>query len=255
MASLLTLLGRGAAAGAIGGVLSGTISQLTGEPSIRRAIALEEQAGGHGHAGGEAHAAHEHGAEVFSRAVQQLGLVVAATLTGVAIGIFFGLVYAALHRDDPGRQPWRRSVQLAAAGFVGVALIPFLRYPANPPAVGDPATVEVRTGWYLVAILLGVVAVASAAALHARLSKRAVSPPMRQLAVLGVVLLGVFAVFLLPSSPPVVTVPADLIWDFRLAALAALAMLWAGLGVGFGLLGERAARRSGPRPAVATPVR
>jgi predicted cobalt transporter CbtA len=38
-------------------------------------------------------------------------------------------------------------------------------------------------------------------------------------------------------------VPAELVWDFRLSSLGTQAVLWAGIGCIFGLLGERASRR------------
>lgn len=133
---LLRLMGRGAVAGAAAGLLSAAVSFSLGEPSVRRAVELEEAAA---HAAGEA----DH-AEVFSRATQQGAVFLVSMLTGLAIGILFAAVYALLHRHDPDADSWSRSLHLALAGLVGIALIPFLRYPANPPAVGDPATVDAR---------------------------------------------------------------------------------------------------------------
>jgi hypothetical protein len=157
-----------------------------------------------------------------------------------------------VHRQDPVADPWRRAVRLAGAGFVGVSVIPFLRYPANPPAVGDPGTVDARTRLYLVAVLIGLVAVAAAWRLHRRLLGRGVAEPLRQLAVVGIVLLGLAATFLLPGVVEASDAPAELIWGFRMASLATLATLWFGLGAVFGLLGERATRAL-RRPASSEP--
>ncbi len=229
MSPLLRLIGRGAAAGAVAGALSVVVSFLLGEPYVSSAIALEQAGGGPGE-------------EVFSRGTQLFGLVVVSLLIGVAIGILFGAVYAIVHRQDPDADPWRRAIRLAAAGFVGVSLIPFLRYPANPPAVGDPGTVDARTRLYLLAILVGLAAVTAAWQLHRALLARGAAEPLRQLAVVGIVLLGVAATFLLPGVDEPTAAPADLIWGFRVASLATLATLWFGLGAAFGLLGERASR-------------
>jgi len=38
---------------------------------------------------------------------------------------------------------------LALAAFITIALVPMLKYPANPPAVGNPDTIGPRTGLYL----------------------------------------------------------------------------------------------------------
>ncbi len=234
MSPLLRLLGRGAVAGAIAGLLSAVVSFLLGEPSVRRAIELEEAAA---HAAGDA----EH-AEVFSRTTQQGALFLVSMLTGLALGILFALVYALRQQRDPDADAWRRSLLLAVAGLVGIALIPFLRYPANPPAVGDPATVDARTTAHLASILIGLVAVTAAVQLHRRLTEGGVRPPLRQLATLGVVVVGLAATWLLPDSTDVIEVPADLIWNFRLASIATLLVLWLGLGAIFGLLSERAER-------------
>lgn len=234
MSTLLRLVGRGAVAGVLAGLLSAVVSFLLGEPSVRRAIALEEAAG---HAAGRA----EH-AEVFSRTTQQGALFLVSMLTGLALGILFALVYALWQQRDPDADLWRRAILLAVAGLVGIALIPFLRYPANPPAVGDPATVDARTTAYLASILIGVVAVTAAVQVHRQLANRGVRPPLRQPAALGVVVVGLAATWLLPDNTDVIEVPADLIWNFRLASIATLLVLWLGLGATFGFLGERAER-------------
>lgn len=219
-------MGRGGLAGACAGLVSGLFSLLFAQATIEAAIALE----------------HEHGAEPFTREVQQVGLLVAAVLAGVAIGMIFGAVYALVHRTG-AVDPWRSALRLAAAGFVGVSLLPFLRYPANPPGVGDPATVDQRTALWLSAIAIGIATMAAAGYARSRLSGR----PRRDLVTLGVVLSGLVVVLLLPAPGPAGDVPADLLWTFRVFSLASTAVLWTGLGVGFGLAGLR-------RAAVALPV-
>ncbi|HCT80396.1 MAG TPA: hypothetical protein DGT23_28310 [Micromonosporaceae bacterium] len=229
--STLTYIGRGGLAGACAGLFSGLVSLLLAEPTIDRAIALEHEKA--------AAAGEEHGAELFTRDVQHIGLLIAATLTGLAIGIIFGLVYAILHRNQPEADPWGRSLRLAVAGFLGVGLLPFLRYPANPPGVGDPDTVDARTTAWLAAIVIGIATMLTARLVSASLAKRVASEPVRQLATVGVVLLGFAVLFLLPNSPDAINAPADLLWTFRIFSLMAIAVLWAGLGVGFGLAGLR----------------
>jgi hypothetical protein len=235
MTSLLPLIGRGALAGALAGAVSGAVSFVLAEPSIDRAVALE--------AARDA-AAGEHAMEVFTRPTQHVGLLVAAIVTGVAIGAIFAVVYAWLHRRDPDQGSWYRSLRLAGAGFLGVTLMPFLRYPANPPGTGDPSTLDARTRAWLLAIVIGLATIAAAVQVYAWLSQRGAGVPARQLAAAGVVVAGLAVLWLLPDSHDPVDVPANLLWTFRLWSLAAAAMVWGGLGVGFGLAGERAARRA-----------
>ena len=44
---------------------------------------------------------------------------------------------------------------LAVVGFAAVSLLPAVKIPSNPPAVGDPETVGRRTMLYAVVVLLG----------------------------------------------------------------------------------------------------
>jgi predicted cobalt transporter CbtA len=171
---------------------------------------------------------------------------VVSILTGAALGLLFGLVYAVRHRDDLEADAWPRALHLAGAAFVGVALIPFLRYPANPPGVGDPGTVATRTSGYLLAVLIGLAAVTAAAQLSAALARRGLAPAVRHLATACVVLAGAALTWLLPPGSEATGIPPELLWDFRVAALATVTTLWLVLGAAaFGLLGERAAGRLG----------
>jgi predicted cobalt transporter CbtA len=245
--SLITLIGRGAVAGGAAGLLSGAVSFLVGERWVNRAIELEEAAA---RAAGDA----EH-PELFSRTAQQAGLFVVAVLSGVAIGVLFAIVYAVRHRNDPHTDAWSRAIWLSGAGFVAVALIPFLRYPANPPAVGAPGTVGTRTSLYIGAVIIGLVTVFVAGVLERNLRGRETTTSLRQSAVGAVIALGTGCAWLLPANTDPIAVPADLIWNFRLASILSLAVLWVGLGIAFGLLGERAERHGRPAAEPGDPTR
>jgi predicted cobalt transporter CbtA len=228
---MLGFIGRGGLAGACAGLLSGLFSLIFAEATVNRAIALE----------------HSEGAEVFTRDTQHVGLLVTSVLAGVAIGIIFGVVYAVRHRRDPGSDPWGRALRLGIAGYLGVSLLPFIRYPANPPGTGDPNTVSVRSAWWLAAIVIGLATMAAVAEVRKRLATA--STPMRDLATAGAVVLGLVVILLLPATPPSDAVPAELLWSFRLYSLATTGILWVGLGAGFGLAGWRAAAKAVPRQA------
>jgi predicted cobalt transporter CbtA len=261
MITMIALLRRGLLAGALAGLLMGAFGLLLVEPVMDRAVQMESarsavtEAQEHEHAG--ASAGHHHGpeaVEVFTRGEQHLGLLVATVVTGLAIGVLFAVTYALVHRADPARDPWRRSLRLAAAGFVGAALLPFLRYPANPPGVGDSGTVGLRTIGWLAAIGLGLIAVAGAWRLNSWLAERQTFEPVRHLAVAAVPVAVLAAMFLLPDNPDALPVPAGMLWDFRVFSIASMALQWAALGAGFGLLNARALagrRQARPVPSVA----
>jgi len=57
-------------------------------------------------------------------------------------------------------------------GFVAIALVPDLKYPANPPSVGNPETIGIRTELFFVMLVISVAALVLAVALARRLSAR-----------------------------------------------------------------------------------
>ena len=123
--------------------------------------------------------------------------------------------------------------------------MPFLKYPGNPPAVGDPDTITERTVLY--AIMLAWSCVATFAAYRLSLHLRARhTPDARRLPAVGAlyVALVAAALLLLPATPDSVGAPATLIWRFRIASIGGSALFWSVLGTVFGWLLVHAPRRS-----------
>lgn len=240
-----THLGRGLLAGLVAGLLAGLFGFAFGEPILDRAIAMEGR-NDHGHAEGQADGAYhdDEAAEVFGRGEQKGGLFLALGLYGGAVGTLFGLA-SGLFGGRLSGDGWSRSLGLSAAIFSGAVLVPFLKYPPNPPGVGlDPETLTARTLFYLAMAGLSLLAVFFAWRLAQELG--GLSAPARHLAV-GAFLAVSWALllFLLPSfeSSAAGEAPADLVWAFRLSSLGTQTVLWAGIGCVFGLLSERAATR------------
>jgi predicted cobalt transporter CbtA len=218
------LLKQGVLAGAAGGAALALVLRLIGEGPIGRAVALEG-------AGGD---------EMFSRGTQQIGGMLAGVLYGAALGAAFTVAYAAVRHRLRTTDDWRAAVSLAAAGFVAVFLLPFLKYPANPPAVGDPDTIGKRTAIYVLAVAWSLVATWGGWRAWRALVERGVPVPKRAPATMAVwVALAAIGLVLLPSNPDPVNAPATLIWQFRLATLAGAATFWAVTGLMFGWLQVR----------------
>ncbi|GAA4220315.1 putative cobalt transporter CbtA [Streptosporangium album] len=244
------LIMRGLLVGLLAGLLAAVFASIVGEPRIDQAITLEEAASAaspagdshsHGTAGPEGHS-HDEGEALVSRDGQRFGLFLALALYGLAVGGLFALVYAAVRgRAGPRSEPVL-AITLAAAAFAAVVLIPFLKYPANPPAVGDPETINQRTVLYLAAVAIGILSVAAGAATH-RYADRS-EPWLRWLATGATVLAPVAAAWiLLPEVDEVPQgFPAGLLWDFRIASIGTQAVFWAGVGTLFAF----AARRRSP---------
>ncbi|PZG13893.1 CbtA family protein [Nonomuraea aridisoli] len=240
-----TLLVRGLLVGLLAGFVAGGFAFVFGEPHLDAAIALEE-----GAAPAAAHAHdhdHDHGDEAaLGRPVQKAGLFLATGLYGVAVGGVFALVFAGLRGRVGPRSDGGLALAAAGTAFGAVILVPFLKYPANPPAVGDPATINQRTLLYVVMILVGLAATAAAVATARRVTT---GPWARGTWAAGVFLVPVVAAWwLLPGFDEVPEgFPATLLWEFRLSSLGTQLVFWAAFGVLFGRLSDRAARR----PAVA----
>lgn len=229
---MATYLRRGLAAGLLAGILAGLFAFFFGEPALDRAVRLEGAAGGPGEG------------EVFARPTQKVGLFFVTGLSGSFFGGLFGLAFAHFRGRMASGSDWARSVSLAAAVFAGAVLMPFLKYPANPPGVGDPATAGGRTGAYLAMVALSLLAVLGAWDAARVLRKRGVRQPARQVTVALLVAVAMFVLFVaLPDGAGPGAFPAGLLWEFRLSSLGTLLVFWAGLGAFFGALCERANRR------------
>ena len=237
--------GRGLLAGLAGGAAMAAFLLAVGERSIRKALAIEAAASGTGGGAG----GHE---EMFSRHTQLIGGALAGVLFGLFVGAVFGVVFAGVRHRSRARDDFARALWLGAIGFGTLSLLPALRYPANPPAVGDPDTVGERTGAYLSLLALGVILAVAAWLASRWLRERGTPDHVRVTAVgLGYLacVLGAYAIW--PDNPDPVEVPADLIWQFRLAALGGAAALWTALAVAFGwAVRERPVTAAAPaRPA------
>ena len=236
-----TFLRRGLVAGLLAGLLCGFFPLFVAEPFVDDAIQLEEAASAAEHEAAPAN----HGEEdLFSRSTQKIGLFFATGSFGVAVGGIFGMAYAYVRSRLVSNSEWSRSLSLAGAAFLGVFLIPFLKYPANPPTVGDPNTIGSRTSEYFTMLALSLLVVIGTWYVARKLRERGTSTPVGQLAVVlgSVALVGVLY-YVLPAGPDPGEFPAGLLWDFRLSSFGTQLIFWAGLGVIFGLLSERADRR------------
>lgn len=248
------LLLRGLLAGLIAGLLAGVVGNFVGEPKVDAAIAIEEAAApaeehshdsGAGHTHGES-TEHTHGDEaVVSRPWQKFGQFLADALAGMAFGAIVATVahYARRFTSLPGQ---RLVLWLGLAGWVAVVAVPFFKYPANPPAVGDPETIDDRTLLWVAAVVLGLVAVAAGGYLWKALRTQPESFRLVA-AVAGFVFVTTLGYVLLPGVNEVgADFPATLLWEFRAASLAVSTTLWVGIGLAFAALTEWSTRRSTP---------
>lgn len=234
MDNIKAFLGRGALAGIAGGTAAALYQWIVTEDQIR--IALEIEAAN----------SSGHGDEMFSRGTQVIGGMLAAGIYGLFLGVVFGFVSAILWRALPGSSAFAKSIRLAVVVFVAWVLVPALKYPANPPAVGDPDTVGQRTASYLALMTLSLLLAYGAWMLWSWLTERGLDGARRFAAVAGAYLAAVTVAYVaFPANPDSLDAPANLIWHFRIDSLAGNALLWLVMGAVFGYLGDHVARRDG----------
>ncbi len=244
---------RGLLAGLIAGLAAFVVGNVFGEPSIDTAISIEEAgsaavapvheaAADHSAGSDDADAAghsHAEGAEVSRTTQKTWGMATAMIAVGPAVGGIIALVSAAMVGRMGRLRPAQSTAVVALIGFVSVSLVPFLKYPANPPAVGSEDTIGSRTGLFFLYLLVSVVAACAAVALSRYL--------LRTLGPLESVVIGagaylavvVIAGHALPTVNEIGDFPGDTLWYFRRASMLTLATLWAVLGVALtGLVGR-----------------
>jgi predicted cobalt transporter CbtA len=244
------LLVRGMLTGVAAGLLAWVFAWVFGEPEVRHAITFEESHSAHDHDMANMGGGHDD-AQPVSRSVQStIGLLTGVGVYGIAVGGLFALVFAVAYGRVGSIRARGTAGLLAVVGFVAVVLVPFLKYPAQPPAVGDPDTITQRTVEYFGFIAISV-AFAVGAVYVARGLRERLGGANAVLAAVGAYMVAIGLVaWSLPASEAVPAgFDASVLWRFRMAALGVQAVLWTTFGVLFGALAAKVVER--PRVALA----
>jgi predicted cobalt transporter CbtA len=236
-----SLLIRGMLAGVAAGILAFVFAKVLGEPQVDKAIAYEGPSGE---------------APLVSRELQStLGLLTGTVVYAAALGGIFALVFAAAYGRIGRGDARKTAAALALVGFVVIFLVPFTKYPSNPPAVGSDDTIGYRTKIYFVMIAISVFAAMAALRLGRDFVRR-LGPWNGTLAAVGAfIVLIVLGQLLMPALDEVPKdFPASVIWHFRVATLGTHAVIWATLGLGFGAAAQRLLRSAPEQVRVEHPA-
>ncbi len=164
--------------GFVAALLSFGILKVMGEPAVDRAIAFEsamdEAKAKAEHdaavAKGETPPPYEEEPELVSRPVQGgIGLFTGVTVYSIAFGGLFALAFAILYGRMGDWSPRVTAALLALSGFLAIYAVPILKYPANPPSIGNPDTIGLRTAIYFGMILLSLGSMIAAWSIRNRL--------------------------------------------------------------------------------------
>jgi hypothetical protein len=249
------LLLRGMLVGLVAGLLTFAFLKIYGEPQVDRAIAFETQldaekakaAMEEARAKGLPAPVEQAEEELVSRPTQAgIGLFTGVMVYCTAFGGLFALVFALCYGRMGDLGPRATSAMLAGLGLVSVYIVPSLKYPPNPPSVGDPETIGMRTGLYFALIALSFATLIAATLLRGRLvrSQGNWNASLWAGAFYLLIMIAVAAVMPAINEVPE-QFPAVTLWSFRMASLGAQAVLWTTLGLLFGAVTERVAARQG----------
>ena len=260
-----TFLLRGMLVGIIAGLLCFSFLKVVGEPQVNRAIAFETQldeakaeaAAQALIAQGLAAPKEEPEPELVSRGVQaSIGLFIGVMIYNIAFGGLFALAFALAYGRMGDFGPRSTAALMAILGLIAVYVVPNLKYPANPPSVGDPATIGPRTALYFSMIAISLAAMIAAGVLRLRLLPRYGAWNAFLIAATAYLLVVIVVGLALPAVNEVPEgFPAVVLWQFRVASLGAQVIMWITIGLVFGAVTERAQQRAESRSVTPGPPR
>lgn len=233
------LLLRGMLVGIAAGLIAFVFARTFGEPQIDRAIAFEEMISAAQTPPSDATPVPEEA--LVSRTTQAgIGLATGLVVYGAAIGGLFSLVFAFAYGRLGNLGARGTSALLALAAFVAIVLIPQIKYPANPPAVGSDETIAARTVLFFAMLVISLAATTAAIMFARRLWNR--HGAWNAVLIAGAAFMAFITVVLL-AMPPINEMPEgfspDVVWRFRMSSIGIHVILWSVIGLVFGAIAER----------------
>jgi predicted cobalt transporter CbtA len=219
-------------AGCFAGTLQGLANLAIVEPYLDEAIGIENQ---NLFASGEEEDTPQFQAEYESyRIWQKSGQVLAGAILGTSMGALFGIVFALSKKILPGEHHIKKALVLSGIMWLTIYLIPFLKYPANPPTVGDADTVVLRAILYLSFIAISGFATVGFYQLFKRLQKG-----KKIIAIIGYAAFISSVFFLMPENPDKVTAPMELVNGFRIMSIVTVSIFWIAVAVILGAFWQK----------------
>jgi predicted cobalt transporter CbtA len=207
------------------GAISGTILAIANLgivlPFIEQAIALEN---GRAAEQGEM-------LDVFEfdnyRIWQRTGQIAAGTILGTSVGALFGLVFAYSRSSIPASTNLKKALILAGIMWFVLFIVPALKYPANPPAVGNPETIYYRQSLYVAYLTISGLTALGVAFLYRKLGNKQAKKALIPAIYAGII---IAAYLILPPNPDAITAPMELVVGFRIASGFTMSVFWLLLG-------------------------
>lgn len=225
----LTFVSITLSSGAIAGIILAFLNLGIVEPYIDKAIGLEVEK--HGYSGENVNMA-----ELSDyRYWQKGGAFAGGAIYGVGLSSLFGVIFVFARNKLPGNNNKQKAIFLAAVLWFVLYLMVALKYPANPPAVGDPETIYYREALYLGYIMISGFAALGLAVTwnRIRINSKKIILPLIYAAIMAT------AYLVMPSNPDKIEISMDLVQTFRILSALTIGVSWAILGIIFGSLWDR----------------
>ena len=218
--------------GCFAGTIYGTLNLIIVEPYLDDAINIENQ---NLFSSGEEIDGPQFWVEYYEyRSWQKGGQILAGAILGTSIGSLFGIVYALSKKSLPSRNNIGKTLILAGLMWFTLFVIPFLKYPANPPTVGDGETVVLRGILYLTLIAISGFLAIGFYQIFKRLKAK-----NRILPIIGYGVLISIVFFVMPENPDEISTSMELINGFRVVAFLTGTVFWFTLALFLGVFWQK----------------
>ena len=218
--------------GCFAGLIHGGLNLVIVEPYLDQAISIENQ---NLFLTGEEEDTPQFWVEYYDyRVWQKGGQIIAGMILGTSFGALFGIIYALTKNSLPSKKHVGNTLILAGIMWLTLFVIPFLKYPANPPTVGDPETVALRGILYIVFIVISGFAALSCYKIFKRLEsqKKYIS-----FIIYAVFISSVF--FIMPENPDEINTSLELVNQFRISAFITSSVFWFSLAIILGIFWQK----------------
>lgn len=224
-----TLVGITLSSGVIAGIILAFLNLGIVEPTIDKAIALEVQKQV---SSGENV---DMSALIDYRYWQKAGAFAGGAIYGAGFASLFGVIFVFARSKLPGKNHKQKAILLAGIMWLVLFLMVALKYPANPPAVGDPETIYYRETLYVGYLMISGLAALGMAVIwiRTRINSKKIIIPLMYAAIM------VTAYVVMPSNPDKIEISIDLIQTFRILTAITIGVFWGILGIIFGSLWDK----------------
>lgn len=235
-----TFIGFALLAGLVAGLLVACFHFFATEPTLQNAIDLETA---------RKLALGQPDPQVFTRPEQRAGLFLGYVLYGIGWGCLFGtLCWFAFGQErlsGARKVSWKWFFTLLFICYWTFCLFPQLKYPANPPGIGDATTITIRQTLYLAGIGLSILGTVLALLLYRSLQGLEEQGRLARCSRVLIVLLSygvyvaLFWAFLPPYPVPVPAASVNMVQAFRWLSAVGVALFWFLLGALFWFFWQR----------------